>query len=146
MVMIPGHSEGDIDDGLDGNVEDIIRREVKVAQHVGESFINEARELRTYNDVTGNLRSSVGYAVAVDAQIEVMAITGGEASKTGMQPEGESKGRQLASRLASDKNSTVLIGVAGMEYGGSVEARGKDVITGPGQRARKTMEELLREI
>ena len=146
MALIPGHNQRDINRGIDRNVDEIIDNEVRVMQYTGEEFVNNCRDLRTYNDITGNLRSSIGYAVAVDAKIKTMAITGGEGSPKGVKPKGKSKGESLANRLARDKNSTVLIGVAGMEYASSVEARNKDVITGPSLIAKRNFEDLISEI
>jgi hypothetical protein len=90
--------------------------------------------------VTGNLRSSIGYVVAVDATVEIEAIN------TSDKAEGISRGKALAHSLATDKGATVLIGVAGMEYGVNVEARQKDVITGPSLIAKQELSELLKEI
>jgi hypothetical protein len=146
MALIPGHNQRDIDDGLDDDINQIIAQEVRIMQYVGEEFVNNCRDIRTYNDITGNLRSSIGYVVAVDAKIQQSAITGGEGSPKGVQAEGKNKGESLATKLATDKNSTVLIGVAGMEYASSVEARNKDVITNSSIIARKTLEGLLREL
>ena len=38
-------------------------------RRTGEQFIADARSIRTYQDQTGNLRSSIGYAIFKDGQM-----------------------------------------------------------------------------
>jgi hypothetical protein len=133
--LIPLFREQDIEEGLDGNIEDITDNTVKVFQFVGEGFVNDYRGLRTYNDVTGNLRASGGYTIAVDAKVE-------ESNNPGGTPEGKRKADSLGRRLAKGKG-VVLVGVAGMEYAADVEARGKDVLTGPALIAEQKLKELM---
>ena len=133
--LIPLFSEKDVSDGLDDNIEDIEQNTVKVFQFVGEGFINDYRGLRTYKDVTGNLRASGGYTIAVDAKVV-------DDNNSGDTPEGKSKAANLGRRLAKGKGA-VLVGVAGMEYAADVEARGKDVLTGPALIAQQKLKELM---
>ena len=93
-------------------------------QYIGEEFINKARLNGNYKDKTGNLRSSIGYIILKDGEIFEQSFIGGKT-------EGENKGKEFASEVASEySNGWVLIGVAGMEYAASVEAHNYDVITG----------------
>lgn len=133
--MIPMFRNEDISKGLDDNIEDIEQNTVKVFQFVGEGFINDYRSLRTYRDQTGNLRASGGYTIAVDAKVE-------EDNNTGDTPTGKQKAASLGRRLAKGKG-VVLVGVAGMEYAADVEARGKDVLTGPAIIAQQKLKELM---
>ena len=136
--LTPLFTHKQLDNRVDDFKEEIISNEVKVMQFVGESFVNEARNLRTYRDVTGNLRSSISYVVGVDGRVA-------ESNHEGKNPVGVGKGRTLARRKAKGKG-TILVGVAGMEYGRSVEARGKDVISGPAEKAQRLFKTLIAEI
>lgn len=140
-TLFPLFRQKDVDNEVDGFVDEQEQKFVKVLQYVGESFVNEARNLRTYRDVTGNLRSSTGYVVAVDSQIKTEDTGGGDDPT----PKGTSKAKSLSHRLAKGKG-LVLVGVAGMEYGSAVEARGRDVITGPTKNAEKLLKELIAAI
>lgn len=133
--LIPLFRNEDIEEGLDDNIEDIEQNTVKVFQFVGEGFINDYRSLRTYRDQTGNLRASGGYTIGVDGQVE-------EENNPGDTPEGKRKASSLGRRLAKGKG-VVLVGVAGMEYAADVEARGKDVLTGPAILAEQKLKELM---
>ena len=133
--MIPLFTDKEVSDGLDDNVEDIMDNTVKVFQFVGEGFVNDYRGLRTYKDQTGNLRASGGYTIAVDAKVV-------DDNNTGETPEGKSKAATLGRRLAKGKG-VVLVGVAGMEYAADVEARGKDVLTGPALLAEQKLKNLM---
>ena len=136
--LIPVHNKHDIDESVNEFVDSIEMKTIKVFQYVGEGFVNDYRSLRTYKDVTGNLRASGGYTIAVDAAIEAENNDGGDQPT----PEGTRKARNLGKQLAKGKG-IVLVGVAGMEYGADVEARGKDVITGPALLAEKKLKELM---
>jgi hypothetical protein len=106
-------------------------------QKIGETFINEARLTKTYRDQTGNLRSSIGYAIGMDGQ-----ATGGNIApivKKGQ--EGHSNadmyGTQLIQSEGGGGSNLTLVGFAGMEYAVDVEARKKDVITEATKRAMR---------
>jgi hypothetical protein len=110
---------------------------------VGETFINEAREQRTYKDRTGNLRSSIGYAIGLNGgspevnQQAALTLHGGE---------GHSKGQQYGNQLIFEDNTKglVLVGYAGMEYAKDVEARKFDVITAASKRAARRLRAIMK--
>ncbi len=140
-TLIPMFRQRDIDNDLDEFVEEKRVNVLKVFQFSAEQFVNGCRNLRTYNDVTGNLRSSTGYVIAVDSTIKEKDVSGGDNPT----PEGTRKAFSVGRRLAKGKG-VVLVGVAGMEYGRSVEARGKDVITGPAKEAQETLTRLMDQL
>ena len=94
---------------------------VAMLQRRGEQFVSEARQESTYNDRTGNLRSSLGYFIYY--------------GKTAIEKNlrGKSKGISAASEVVQElpkkKGIYYLIGVAGMSYAASVESKGYNVIT-----------------
>jgi hypothetical protein len=86
-------------------------------QYIGETFVNNARANGTYNDITGNLRSSVCYVV----------LKNGAKKSPGTIPQGGSE--HMAKMIAEHSRGWVLIVVAGMDYAAAVESKGKDVLT-----------------
>lgn len=84
-----------------------------------------AKNVDTYKDQTGNLRSSIGYVLFQDGKELKRNFYG-----TGP---GTSEGAKLAENKAKSRPSEkIIVGVlvAGMDYALYVEAMGYDVITG----------------
>ena len=91
-------------------------------QSLGEELAKYAKDHHNYQDQTGNLTNSIGYAVVRQGKI---VTYGGE-----LQPgEGAAEGLKVATQMASTlPNSFSLIIVAGMNYAAYVEAKGYNVI------------------
>lgn len=116
----------------------------KMLQYVGEDFVRRARENREFKDDTGNLQSSIGYVIVKDRKIIWKAFNGIGKS---INAEGKEAGERLAQSIAlTIKDGWGLIGVAGMEYGIYVEARGIDVITGSIPETRKLLKEVIKDL
>jgi len=119
---------------LDGVMEEQEKKSLLSLQYLGEEFVNKARLTGNYTDRTGNLRSSVGYIIlhdgkAVDRNFEGRQI-------------GKDQGQKVANEVATQyPRGWVLIGVAGMEYAAYVEAKNYDVISGsaPGAQYIKSI-------
>ena len=111
----------------------------------GETFVKYAREEGSYNDQTGNLRSSIGYIVAKDGEIlkdNFIVSDKGTDKVTGVK-----KARQLAEDISlSFMGGYILIGVAGMEYAAAVEAKGYNVVTGASILCNNYLKKSLKEI
>ena len=91
-------------------------------RRTGEQFIADARSIRTYQDQTGNLRSSIGYALFKDGQMLERSFPGGDVTGSG---------GTLAKWVANSyKRGYLLVVVAGMFYAQYVEAKSYDVLTG----------------
>jgi len=106
-----------------GHVRDAI---ISRLEYVGWEFVKMAREGGGYNDVTGNLRSSIGFVV-----VDRGRIVNENFDNKGKGFVGVKKAKKLTKELASKySNGYTLIVVAGMEYAAAVENKGKDVITG----------------
>lgn len=102
--------------------QDVIEDFIQVYQYIGEEFTNQARRHGAYTDRTGNLRSSVGYAIFVDGDVIAQNIEAdGEALRDT---------QALIEELRTKWGGIVLIGFAGMNYAAAVESKGYDVITG----------------
>lgn len=128
-----------IDNFVDNDVDQKI---LEAFQYVGESFIRSARLNRTFDDQTGNLQSSIGYVIAKDGKVLKETITG---VGDGQKPEGKEEGQRLAQAvIRENSNGWVLVGVAGMEYGIYVEARGKDVISGSVPETTELMKDIVK--
>lgn len=144
---------------------------VGVLTEVGLLCITEARDNGNYEDQTGNLRSSIGFAVVVDGKIvtksgftqvhgrgENMALVryktkaGKEVKfwakgKSGDGSEGVRQGEQLLDKLASEHSTGIcLIVAAGMNYAIYVEERGKNVLTSARLLADRKVPQILEQL
>lgn len=142
MSLTPMFSMSDIDRDIKRFRDKAQRKTVESLAYIGEEFVNRARlktpDQGSYRDRTGNLRSSIGYLVAIDGEIQIQKTEGDK-------PEGLSAGDQLAEELAEEHNGgIVLIVYAGMNYAAAVESRNYDVITGSAP-AKSELESLLKE-
>lgn len=124
-------------------LESIRASAISTLAYVGEKCVEEARNNGSYRDFTGNLRSSVGYAVMDNGSV---AIKGGfEKVKDGS--DGQSEGNSLLGELSSKYSSgIVLVVVAGMDYAALVESRGQNVLASAELLAATEVPRLLKEI
>jgi len=138
MGLIPEFSQGGVNNRIDRFVMSIEKRIILTLAMVGESFVNDARNTKTYHDQTGNLRSSIGYIIAKNGEI-IQENTQGTS-------EGQSHAREIANEvLRQNTKGFILIGVAGMEYAAAVEAKGYDVITGSVPAAKALLKSKIKE-
>lgn len=104
-----------------------------IARHlrrIGEEVVNEMRMKGTYQDQTGNLRSSTGYVVVMDGKIVEMSAF--ETVKQGA--DGSKQGKAFVKELASKfPTDTVLIVVAGMDYAYYVQNKHERDVTISGE-------------
>lgn len=108
----------EIDAYIERSLEKAKQAIIGVFEDVGLQCLTEARDNPGYIDQSGNLRSSIGYAVVVDGRITSMQIS--EQVKDGVAGKGEATA--FLSRLASEhKTGICLIVVAGMNYASYVE-------------------------
>lgn len=141
-----------IRDYLDKETRKNIQRVVASLQYVGETVVNEIRtsHISDWNDQTGNLRSSIGYILAVDGQPLNMSgfdrVDGPDRDKT--TEDGSASGRSYAQNLCSlYPRGIALIVVAGMEYAAYVEAMENKVVLAQGEiEARKLVSEMIQRL
>lgn len=135
---------------------------VKNMCYIGEACIKIARETGDYNDITGNLRSSIGYIVLSNGNVakygaperhqvapghktvvqngkKVKIKIGGDGSA------GEAAGKALLDKLKAEyPYGVVLILCAGMEYAAFVEnVRHKHVLVDAELEAQRLIDKLL---
>lgn len=132
-------------DDLMNVIPAIIESEIiRAFSYLGEQCIKRIRDRgpkESWFDQTGNLRSSIGYAVydygkkAIESTFEVV--------KNGSQ--GASVGRKVIDDLASKYAETyALVVVAGMDYAEAVEARdNKDVLASTELWAKQEIQKYL---
>ena len=138
MPLFPGFSQGSINNRIDRFVVSIEQRIIWTLAMVGESFVNDARNIKTYQDQTGNLRSSIGYIIAKDGVIIQENVEG--------KAEGVAQARKIAREVLRDNSKGfILIVVAGMEYAAAVESKGYDVITGSIPAAKALLKKKIKE-
>jgi hypothetical protein len=136
-----------------GIIEKIVYVTVSQMEQTGLKVVRDAR-VKTpseggYHDETGNLRSSIGFAVVNKSEIAKKDFT--PSSDGSDKATGVKTGEDYASKIAEeDINKLALIVVAGMDYAGYVEALGYDVITGStlgvGKKFEKDLNEALSHI
>lgn len=130
---------------LQAKMKDITALLVKQLSFIGEECVRIARESGEYNDITGNLRSSIGYVVLVDGK---PANSGKSKLYSGEKGNGEA-GPPAAEALLLKLQSkfpwgVVLIVCAGMKYAAYVEAvHHKDVLTSAELKAESLAKKLL---
>lgn len=121
-----------------------------VLSKVGEDAIAEARRNGSYNNITGNLRNSIGYAVVSDGAKVGGASNGGVSPISGNGTDkgaSESGYKTHVEALVDEADSQLqLIVVAGMEYAPFVEHRGKNVLQSAKTMVEKTVPRELEEL
>lgn len=130
-----------ITDKLTAEAKAKLRVIANVLCYVGEQCITEARNGGTYEDQTGNLRSSIGYAVLINGQV----IQSDCVDKIKNGDEGVTEGQEyLQSRIKrASKKGIVLIVTAGMNYAEYVEAKEKVVLSSAKLKAPVLVKQIL---
>lgn len=117
-------------------------------KQIGEECVRIARESGSYNDITGNLRSSIGYVILQDGK---PVVNGASKQYSGTKGNGEA-GPAAAEALLTQLQAKfpwgiVLIVCAGMNYAAYVEnVRHKDVLTTAELKAESLLKQLLNGI
>lgn len=93
--------------------------------YVGERCVNTARSSHTYRDQTGNLSSSIGYAVSIDGNLVQCSpfpqvLNGRQGTIDGQ--------KYVLDIIAKYPQGIVLVVVAGMNYAVYVMDKGYDVL------------------
>lgn len=117
---------------------------ITALNYVGLECVKEARQNGKYTDRTGNLRSSIGYAIIKDGK--PIQKSGFERVKaTAAEAQGQSEA--LITRLAATYNTgLVLVVVAGMDYAAYVEARGYNVLNSAETLAKTLVPQMLKQL
>jgi hypothetical protein len=140
MALSPNYNQADIRAEFAKAAQEFQKSIILVLSYLGELCVNHARNLKTYRDQTGNLRSSIGYIIVKDGKVVKQSFTGSKA-------EGKQRAQQVASELISEiGQGWALIVVAGMNYALSVESRGLDVLSSAELLAERELPGLLKQL
>lgn len=134
----------DVRKRFDAFLKKVQEGQIKRLMKLGEMCVNHARSVpkeQGFEDQTGNLRSSIGYAVFVDG-IAVHSFY--DTVKGGVT--GERTGRALAEKVGGETNGICLVVTAGMNYALHVESKGRDVLTGAERLAERELPRMLEEL
>lgn len=114
-------------------------------EQIGEECVKIAREKGSYHDITGNLRSSIGYAIFVDGQTVRQSKSERFSGSKGNGEKGASEAQTLLNTLkAKYSEGVALVICAGMEYAAYVEdVKHKDVLTSAEHVAERLVKELM---
>lgn len=118
---------------------------IRQLTYIGEQCVTIARQRGSYNDITGNLRSSIGYMILQDGE----PVSQGRSQRYSGEKGGGDEGVQAAQALLDQlrgkfPKGIVLIVCAGMRYASYVEdIHHKDVLASAEQTARSLVRELL---
>lgn len=145
MGIVPRFSDADVKKVLNERLKRIDTVVINYLTLIGEQFVRDARENGDYNDITGNLRSSVGYIILKNGA--TIAENFQQSERGTDKTEGVSKAKVFIAEIASNfKTGYALIVVAGMEYAAAVESRGRDVLTASSIKAKNSLRKAIREI
>ena len=138
MALKSNFNEGRINREVEKQVNVIDEKILNSFIMAGEQFITDAREqgqshgAGQYEDVTANLRNSVGYYVFHNGEKVIGKEPGSYAGKT-------NEGKLSSSEIAIINEIAIkdvinpkgfqLIGIAGMNYASHVESKGYNVIS-----------------
>ena len=142
-MITPKFTPADIERMLKDKIEKYQEKIVRVLRYVGEKCINEAREYGSYQDRTGNLRSSIGYIILKDGK----PIEKGGLKITKSGGNGQKEGETFINKIISQyPKGFVLVVVAGMKYASYVEARNYNVLTSAELLAEREVPKLLKAL
>lgn len=118
---------------------------VKNMVYIGEQCVKIARERGDYNDITGNLRSSIGYVVLVSGTVKHYGAPEQTSGTKGDGSAGVAAGNALLKKLQAEfPYGVVLVLCAGMNYAAFVEnVRGKRVLIDAELEAQRLIDKLL---
>lgn len=126
-------------------VDRVNKAVISTYQFVGETFVRNARLSGNYNDITGNLRSSIFYIIMSNGKVVDENFE--EGSNGSDRATGTVTAQQLAEELASEyPKGIVLILGAGMHYAKYVEDKGREVISASSSLAATQLKELISEL
>lgn len=135
-------------EGLNMKMKGISDLIIKQLSYIGEQAVKTARDNGKYNDITGNLRSSIGYMVLYDGKPVVYGASKQYSGKEGNGEQGAPAAEALLNKLqAKFPWGIVLIICAGMNYAAYVEfKKDKDVLHSAEQITEKLLDELLKGV
>lgn len=147
-VIVSKFNMRKIRDGLKRDMQDVANRIIKHLTYIGEECIRIARESGQYNDITGNLRSSIGYVVLYDGKVVQQSTEKVFSGEQGNGEAGPPAAKALLKKLQTKfPYGITLVVCAGMNYAAYVEnIYHKDVLTSAELRAESLLKTLLKGV
>lgn len=148
MIRVDRNSLANIVKKLNIAQQSVIDLIIDNLEYIGEQSVKIAREKGSYGDITGNLRSSIGYVVLYNG---IVQRQGQPKQYQGSKGDGSAGAPAAAALLEKLKGQyprgAVLIVCAGMEYAVYVEAvHHKDVLTSAQLTAENLANNLLKKL
>lgn len=137
-------------EGIEEQMEAFRQTLISRMELIGLQAVNEARQYngKQYTDRTNNLRSSTGFVLVVDGQVQ--GASGFETCGSGEDGDGatgSTSGKAYAQELASRfPQGVALIVVAGMEYAAFVQNKGYNVLDSAQILATDEIKKLIKEV
>lgn len=134
-----------IKQSLQAKLKDITDFLIMRMEQIGEECITIARTEGSYNDITGNLRSSIGYIVLNDGKVVRQSASKQYKGKEGDGSKGVETGEAFLDSIKSKYPwGIVLIVCAGMNYAAYVEGvHHKVVLSTADLKAKELLKQLL---
>lgn len=137
----------EIDKFLNAELQKVHNLTIRAFMFLGEKCVIEARDRSpeaSWNDQSGNLRSSIGYVIVYNGKI--VHTSAFNQVKQGSQ--GTLEGKSLAEKLTKNyRKGYALIVVAGMNYAAKVEAMdNKVVLTSAELMAKRELPSMIEQL
>lgn len=134
MALVPKFTMRQIDGMLGEKRDELMMKVVDLFEFTAIEAVNNATDMGSYIDRTGNLRNSLGYVIAIDGVV-VREMFKNE------------YGSDFAMEVLNDyQEGIVMIVVAGMNYAIYVESRGYNVLSSAEMFAERRLPELLKQL
>ena len=135
--------KGSISVSFDQQYDEKVRKVfINVLEYVGEQCVIEARENGNYKDQTGNLRSSISYAIVEDGKISKHGLS----AQYKQGKNGADTAKKYLEEVGKRFSGTSLIVVAGMNYAAYVERNGYNVLTSAELLTDELVPKLLKQL
>jgi hypothetical protein len=147
-AIIAKFKVSDVAAKLNTTTEKVVQSVIETFEYVGEQCVKYARDNGKYNDITGNLRSSIGYAILRAGKIVKISTSAQFSGEKGDGSKGVAEAEAFLRKFEGMfPKGIALVLVAGMDYAVYVEAmETKDVLTGAYLKAEKLVPMLLAQI
>lgn len=150
MAKSPADLPRNVREYLNACVKITDERVYRLLAYLGEQCVNRVRDRYpedSWNDITGNLRSSIGYIITRDGNIATKGGFKPTNAPKGNGGKGQQVGEQYAASVKPNGAQMALVVVAGMEYAIYVEARNnKDVLASTQLWAQQKANEMFAKL
>lgn len=145
--IVPKFTQADIKRVIAEHMQRLEDAVISRFQRIGEQFVTNARnktkEQGGFGDISGNLRSSIGYLIIRNGK----QLTGSGFESIAGGSVGSETGKKVIEEIAAKYPTGIcLLVVAGMDYAAAVEAKSKDLLSGSSLIAITALKEAMQQI